>query len=65
MLALQESAKAANSGTITGIVIIAVVMALFWRTALKVVLTIAAIAIAVMLISGAVLIVHYADYAHR
>jgi hypothetical protein len=58
MLALQGAANSANSGLIL-IVLLSSVVVLFWRTALRIVLTIAAIAITVLIVSGAVEILHF------
>jgi hypothetical protein len=60
MLALPATASSANSALIL-IIALASVLVLFWRTALRIVMTIAAIAVTVLIISGVVLIV---DYAH-
>jgi hypothetical protein len=59
MLALQGAANSANSGLIL-IVLLSSVVVLFWRTALRIVVTIAAIAITVLIVSGAVEILHFA-----
>jgi hypothetical protein len=62
MIAIQgTAANSANSAMIV-IVLIASSVVLFWRTALRIILTIAAIAITVLVVSGAVVILHYAHH---
>jgi hypothetical protein len=59
MLALHETTSSANSGLIL-IILIVGTAALFWRTTLRIVLTIAAIVMAVLIVSGLAVILHYA-----
>lgn len=62
MLALHAAASAASSAN-PALVLIAlptVLMAVFWRNALRILVTIAAVVLTVLLVSGAIAIVHFA-----
>jgi hypothetical protein len=59
MLALHETTASTTGSGLILIVLIASAVAMFWRTALRIVLTIAVIVITVLIVSGLEVILHY------